>query len=147
MSVKFYFSGSISGGRQHEKTYKHIVSILNEYGEVLTEHVAYGGSRVGQYLDSEVFARDMAWLEQAQILVADVSQPSVGVGFEIASAIERGITVVALYDMGARHRLSSMISGCPSVILFRYSSIEELSDSLRNVVESHVDAVNELVQV
>lgn len=40
MSLKIYFAGSIRGGRQDVQLYARIIRVLQQYGTVLTEHVA-----------------------------------------------------------------------------------------------------------
>jgi len=62
---------------------------LNEYGQVLTEHV--GSSELSAVARAAVTKkfhdRDLAWLQEAECLVAEVTTPSLGVGYEIARAI------------------------------------------------------------
>ena len=40
MALRIYFAGSIRGGRGDAQLYMKIVKILQNYGTVLTEHVA-----------------------------------------------------------------------------------------------------------
>ena len=39
------------------------------------------------YSDVEIHDRDMNWITQSDIFVAEVSNPSLGVGYEISAAI------------------------------------------------------------
>jgi nucleoside 2-deoxyribosyltransferase len=59
----------------------------------------------------EVYARDTAWLRGCQVLIAEVSMPSHGVGYEIGFSLGLGKPVLALYQEG--RRVSKMISGNP----------------------------------
>jgi 2'-deoxynucleoside 5'-phosphate N-hydrolase len=119
-----YFSGSISSGRQDAALYARIVSRLREAGhqvidgEVTAPAVHEGGGA----LDSEaIFRRDMAWLEEANVLVAEVSRPSTGVGYEIAAArYLRRIPVICLYRPAWTSRCSAMISGDAGIELIEY---------------------------
>src|SRR5260370_10241927 len=91
--MKIYFSGSVSGGREDVALYLQIILQLKEHGLVLTEHIgdvrldARGEPGLGV---AEVHDRDLAWLRQADCLVAEVATPSLDVGSEIGTAPERG---------------------------------------------------------
>ncbi|SCM82417.1 Putative 2'-deoxynucleoside 5'-phosphate N-hydrolase 1 (fragment) [uncultured Sporomusa sp.] len=81
--MNIYFAGSIRGERQPEnvETFKRIIDVLKKYGTVLTEHV--GDSKLtstGEKLpDCEIFNRDIKWLENADLVVAEVTSPNLGV--------------------------------------------------------------------
>ena len=81
--MKIYFSGSVSGGRKDVELYLQIILQLKEHGLVLTEHI--GDARLDArgepgLSDVEIHDRDLAWLRQADCLVAEVTTPSLGVG-------------------------------------------------------------------
>jgi hypothetical protein len=53
----------------------------------------------------------MGWLDQAAAVIAEVTVPSLGVGYEIAYALHaRAIPVLGLCRAGTR--LSAMLTGC-----------------------------------
>ena len=97
--MKIYFGASIRGGRDDAATYKEIDSALQRYGRVFTEHVGdlkleasgEGGN------DREIHDRDLGWLEESDCLVAEVTTPSLGVGYEIATAIGWHKPVLCLF--------------------------------------------------
>ena len=97
--MKIYFAGSIRGGRQDAALYHEIVRQLQKHGEVLTEHVADTELGVlGQDIgDRKIHDRDLAWLKDSDYLVAEVTTPSLGVGYEIGKATEWGKPVLCLY--------------------------------------------------
>ncbi len=76
--------------------------------------------------DISVFQRDMAWIDQADVFVAEVTNPSFGVGYEIAQAEQRGKPVLCLFRPGDIRRLSAMIAGNSALVVMRYTEIEEL---------------------
>jgi 2'-deoxynucleoside 5'-phosphate N-hydrolase len=130
--MKIYFAGSIRGGRQDAALYYEIVQQLQNYGEVFTEHIGNAeltelGEDVG---DRYIHDRDLAWLKAADYLVAEVTGPSLGVGYEIGKATEWGKPVLCLYRPGngdERRLLSAMISGCSSVTVQEYQNPGELT--------------------
>lgn len=126
--MKIYFAGSIRGGRQDASLYYEIVRQLQKHGEVLTEHVADTELGVlGQDIgDRKIHNRDLGWLKESDYLVAEVTTPSLGVGYEIGKATEWGKPVLCLYRPGEGRTLSAMISGCNGVILREYQTTQEL---------------------
>jgi len=127
--MKIYFAGSIRGGRQDALLYYEIVRQLQKHGDVLTEHVADTELGViGQDIDDRnIHDRDLDWLKDSDYLVAEVTTPSLGVGYEIGKATEWGKPVLCLYRPENGRSLSAMISGCHAATLRTYESPEELS--------------------
>ena len=137
--MRFYFAGSISGGRDHAAIYPRIIAALQARGTVLTEHVgdaALDGQGEFDLSDKGIFDRDVAWVDQSDVLVAEVTQPSLGVGYEIGRAEARGIPIVALFDDRSGKRLSAMIAGNAAVTTLRYASEDALLDGLTAALES-----------
>ena len=126
--MKIYFAGAIRGGREDSAFYLEIVKLLRPYGEVLTEHVAAADlSVLGESKDDRwIHDRDLAWLRAANYLVAEVTTPSLGVGFEIAKATEWGKRVLCLFRPSAGRALSALIAGSPQVTVGEYQSAADL---------------------
>lgn len=126
--MKIYFAGSIRGGRQDAALYGRIVRLLKETGEVLTEHV--GEEDIGRaersLTDEEIYRRDMSWLEEADVLIAEVTIPSHGVGYEIAQAEDLGKSILCLHRPEAERPLSALIAGNPNIAREAYERFEEL---------------------
>ncbi len=143
--MNIYFAGSVRGGRDDAAVYAGLIDHLRVYGDVLTEHV---GSPALTALDDDglpddaLHEQDVAWLLESDVLVAEVSTPSLGVGYEIGRAVERGINVLCLYRPRDGRRLSAMISGCPDVTNVTYRSLEEAKATIgqffRNVMSSEL---------
>ena len=126
--MKIYFSCSLTGGRRDEAAYRLIVGHLQARGhEVLTAHLA--DPQVMEYERSvdpaEVFRRDLDWIAECHSLVAEVSTPSHGVGYEIALALGQGKPVLCLHREGAA--VSKMILGNDSAGLVVRSYREEIT--------------------
>lgn len=110
--MNIYFSCSITGGRNDQHVYQVIVDLLQREGhEVPTAHLA---SRDLEQLEAaleaeEVYRRDIEWVRACDALIAEVSTPSHGAGYEIAEAVNRGKPVLCLYRQGVR--VSKIITG------------------------------------
>jgi 2'-deoxynucleoside 5'-phosphate N-hydrolase len=131
--MKIYFSGSISGGRDHAAIYRHVVARLQAEGHhVLSAHVADPAALEAEkdLPPREVFERDTNWVRKSEVLIAEVSTPSLGVGYEIALAVQLDKPVLCVYRSGVR--LSKMISGnsAPNLTVAAYSSEAELDEQV-----------------
>jgi len=135
---KIYFCGSIRGGRQLAATYEKLISLLQNYGEVLTEHIGEKSvimSESESYTDGFIYERDMSWLKESDLVIAEVTTPSLGVGYEIGYAVETKKPVLGLYHEESGHKLSAMISGCPEIKLIKYKQIEDLKDVIEEFIQ------------
>lgn len=126
--MKIYFAGSIRGGRGDADMYMSMLDHLRTYGTVLTEHVAdVNLTDAGESLTEEqIFSRDVAWIHEADVIVAEVSTPSLGVGYEIGIAETLGKKILCLYRPQEGKSLSAMIRGNTNVMIQEYSSIEDV---------------------
>jgi 2'-deoxynucleoside 5'-phosphate N-hydrolase len=132
--MKIYFAGAIRGGRQDASTYHAMIAHLQTHAEVLTEHVGNKALSDGgehDLSDKEIHARDLAWLEECDAVVAEVTTPSLGVGYELGVAEKLGKPILCLFDDGnPDFRLSAMLSGNPKAIVARYQTLEETVDAI-----------------
>ncbi len=137
---KIYFSGAIRGGRSDVDYYANIIAKLNNHGEVLTGFIGDKTldpvSGEGKS-DSFIWRRDVDWVREAAVVVAEVTQPSLGVGYEIAIAHEAEVPVLALYRTSANSgRLSAMIAGDPNVTVAEYSHPADVTPIIDNFFHS-----------
>jgi len=110
--MNIYFACSITGGRQEQGVYQVIVDTLLGDGHVVpTAHLSEPDVMVlEEVVDPlEVFTRDIEWIEGCQVLIAEVSTPSHGVGFEVSYALSKNKSVLCLYKQGKR--VSKMLTG------------------------------------
>ena len=138
--MNVYFACSITGGRAFEAVYQAITRALTADGvEIPTAHLAETG-----VVDEEkvieprvVFERDVNWIRGAQALIAEVSAPSHGVGYEIGLALELGKPVLCLHEKG--RAVSKMITGNPhpKLSVQAYETPDQAVELARNFL-SHV---------
>jgi hypothetical protein len=133
--LTIYFGGAISGGRADVGHYRRIVDALVADGHrVLAGAVASEDVTAhGEPLDPcAIFTRDLGWIEEADVLVAEVSVPSTGVGYEIAAARHRfDRPVICLYRAGHTKRCSAMVAGDAGIELIEYDNDAEMLERLR----------------
>ena len=136
--MKIYFSGSIAGGRKYLNIYKKIVAYLKEKGHhVLTDHIIIDNifEFETKLKPEEIYQRDIDWLNECNVVIAEVSNPSLGVGYEICYALERKIPILCIYQAGIL--VSRMIIGntSPGLTLFEYPDEESLYHKLEEFLE------------
>lgn len=132
--MRIYFAGSIRGGRKGRVTYSKIIQYLKNFGEVLTEHIGKKElSCKGEKLDNRaIYERDIKWLKMCDVVVAEVTFPSLGVGYEIAKAEQLGKNTICLFNTKSNKKLSAMIDGNEKIKVIYYKRIEEALKKLKN---------------
>ncbi len=137
MTLDIYFAGSIRGGREYVERYQQVVDQLTQYGNVLTEHVADPElDEDGEDLPvDEIFERDVTYLDGADVLVADVSTPSLGVGYELGRA-EPDTPILCLYHADSEHTLSAMVDGNTELHIVEYADTDEAVDGVQDFFAS-----------
>ena len=128
--MKIYFAGAIRGGREDLSLYLEIIQQLRQYGEVLTEHIADGElTSLGENSDDrDIHDHDLSWLEEAEYLVAEVTTPSLGVGYEIGKATEWGKPTLCLFRPNNNRVLSAMIAGSRGVKVRYYQKTDDVRE-------------------
>lgn len=92
--MKIYFAGSMRAGKQDAPTYARIIEFLKAKGTVLTEHVSDTVNKDLELATAYAFKRDLEWLSASDMIIAEVTVPSLGVGYELAIAEKPGKKVV-----------------------------------------------------
>jgi nucleoside 2-deoxyribosyltransferase len=129
--MKIYFAGSIRGGRQDAELYRKVITALKEKHQVLTEHVGnLSLSTTEDKGDKAIYEQDMAWLRESDLVVAECTQVSLGVGYELAYAEAHGKEVHIFYRP-KETMLSAMLSGNEYFHIHQYDSEEELLAQVR----------------
>ncbi|MCX6759420.1 MAG: nucleoside 2-deoxyribosyltransferase [Candidatus Nealsonbacteria bacterium] len=127
--MKIYFAGSIRAGRVDQESYFKIIEYLKKYGQVLTEHVGdkdLTDSGEKNISEGEIYERDMSWLKETDVFIAEISIPSLGVGYEIAKAEEWGKRILCLCRKPEDgKKISAIIKGNKNIILKEYNDLDE----------------------
>jgi len=80
----------------------------------------------------EIWEWDYNWIQEADAIIAEITQPSLGVGYEIGTAQALGKPVLARYHPQPERKPSSMIVGSPNVTLFEYDDISEVEPAIKH---------------
>lgn len=139
MKHKIYFAGSIRGGRENKEVYNELVTYLKQFGDVLSEHI---GDKtllsMGESLDNSVIHnRDLDWVLSANMIIAEVTTPSLGVGYELGRAVENRKKILCLYRPQEDKKLSAMIAGCPEITCRPYNNVDEAKEIIKTFIDKN----------
>ena len=131
--MKVYFAGSIRGGRQDAELYRKVIAALKEKHQVLTEHVGdLSLSTVEDKGDKAIYEQDTTWLRECDVVVAECTQVSLGVGYELAYAEAHGKEVHIFYRP-RETQLSAMLAGNERFHIHRYADETEILAQVKNI--------------
>ena len=135
--LKIYFGFTVAGDRSSLPEARQVVALMEELGhEVLTRHLVEddAGERDRSLGAREVFERDMRWLEECDVFVAEVSGSSFGLGYEAGVVLAGSARKAVLcYRAEAAARISLLITGNthPNCVLMPYAETDALVAALR----------------
>lgn len=134
-----YFAGSIRGGREDAALYHEIICHINKTDHVLTEQVGNMNRSTreqGRKKDALIYTQDTAWIQACDIVIAECTHPSLGVGYEMAYA-EKYNKPVFIFYRSAETQLSAMLTGDPYFHIASYSSKEELLQMIDEILNKN----------
>ncbi len=134
---KVYFACSIRGGGD-KSIYPALVKSIKQHAELLSEiFIADGLNLNGSSLpERNIWTRDMEWVKNADAIIAEVSNPSLGVGYEIAKAEEWGKPVLCLFRPIDGRKLSAMVAGSPTVTVVEYTEVTAAVEAIKSFLEA-----------
>ena len=133
---KVYFAGSIRGGRADEDLYKRIIKYIQQNHVVLTEHVgdlSLSKTEGLKHREVAIYEQDTAWLRESDVVIAECTTPSLGVGYELAYAESHSKPVHIFYDKSSTN-ISAMLSGNKYFHLHPYRSEDEIYPVLGTIL-------------
>ena len=144
--MKIYFACSITGGRGDEPVYQKLVRFLLDLGhDVPTAIIAETGiEEIDAASDpTDIYQRDVNWIRESDLLLAEVSTPSHGVGYEIGYALDLGKPVLCLHK--DRTAVSKMITGNPNpkLTVESYKKLDELEQILHDYLKDAASLVGD----
>lgn len=134
-----YCAGAIKGDTSYQKNYKEIIAIVNSLGHTALSELNSNFKPAFPLTDKQIYKRDMKWLESCQLVIAEVSGASLGVGFELAYTLyQLKKPVLSLYSSDV-NKVSAMISGCNSELLTvkQYSTMDEMTKCVKSFIRKY----------
>lgn len=137
--MTIYLACTVRGDRIAVEALRTLVERLERDGHtVLTKHLLEDNVETAEAMLSEaaVYERDIAWLDACELLIADASGSSYGVGFEVGYVLGRSDAfrqrVILLYRADRKDRISRLIAGNahPRCTVLPYENAESLVSSV-----------------
>ena len=134
--MRIFFAGPLTDLKRPEKTkafYVQLAKVAKECGYEYFWAFLNGTDPVKNpdVSPSDVYHRDIKELDNSDIMVAYMGEPTTGTGMEIEHAHQTGKPIVILYEKG--NHISRMLLGCPGIVeKIEYSSEEEACAQLNN---------------
>jgi len=128
---KIYFAGSIRGGRIDAELYARLIRYMQKDAVVLTEHIGSPHLNLMEQgkRDIDIYDQDIAWLRESDVIIAECTCPSLGVGYELAFAEKLEKPCHIFYDR-SKTQLSAMLTGNPYFIIHPYENESEIYNIL-----------------
>ena len=126
--MKIYFARSIRGASL--VNVEELQSSMCQFGELLSENFDYS---FDVSRDKKIFEKDLKMLRSADVVIVEVSNPSIGVGYELATAEMLKKQVLCLGMEGVL--LTAMVTGNDYFVVKRYSSLEEAVAHVREFLK------------
>ena len=135
--MNIYFSGSIYGGRQKLESYKKLIKELTKFGKVLDEEVADDDVLINEesISDNEVFESLVKRINKADLIFAEVTVPSLGVGYEIGYADSHNKRIICVYDKTVTPKITTMLRGNNNLKIIPYTDINDIISNLENILK------------
>lgn len=130
--MKVYFATTVIGDRSNLAAMREIVSVLEKKGHtVLTKHLFLDNAYEidTKITEQQVFDRDVKWLHEADVVLADATGSSFGVGFEVGFALGC-LNKKVFLTFNKNYSISRMALGLRNdkCVKFGYSDVGELKE-------------------
>ena len=133
--MTIYLAFTVRGDRGALGAARRLCGLLQERGHVvLTTHLLEDDVEAAESALSAraVFERDLRWLDSVDLLIAEASGSSYGVGFEVGYVLGRaahtGQRVLLFYDAARAAAVSRMLAGTahPACTMHAYRDPDEM---------------------
>lgn len=140
--MKVYFTASVEGKEQYQEEYRQIIETLKDLGAQVEELVMALSSEEGSRSEkAQVYKKRNNLLRKADYVVAEISYPSVTVGYEISTALGMGKPVLVLRLKGTR---TNILEGHPDD---KFKLIEYEKGNLKSSLEKWIEAAGDMIDV
>ncbi len=133
-----YCAGAIKGDTTYQNNYVEMIRFIESMNHTALAELNGKFNASIPLSDNQIYTRDIKWIEGSVLMIAEISGPSLGVGFEIAYALfQKEIPVLALASSEVE-KISAMITGCNSELLTvkRYQNIEDMQNIISDYIKN-----------
>jgi len=134
-----YCAGPIRGNDTYKNSFKKIIEFVEGLGNTVLSELSDKFSSTIPLTEKQTYKRDLKWIDGSKCMIAEISGPSLGVGFELSYAIfQRKLPVLALHNSEVQ-QISAMIVGCDSPLL----TIQKYRDDedMKNLIKAYLTKI------
>ena len=134
-----YCAGPIRGNDTYKNSFKKIIEYVEGLGNTVLSEFSDKFSSTIPLTDKQTYKRDLKWIDGSKCMIAEISGPSLGVGFELSYAIlQRKLPVLALHNSEVQ-QISAMILGCdsPLITIKKYRDDEDM----KNIIKTYLSKI------
>jgi nucleoside 2-deoxyribosyltransferase len=134
-----YCAGPIRGNDTYKNSFKKIIEFVEGLGNTVLSEFSDKFSSTIPLTEKQIYKRDLKWIDGSKCMIAEISGPSLGVGFELSYAIfQRKLPVLALHNSEVQ-QISAMIVGCDSPLL----TIQKYRDDedMKNLIKAYLTKI------
>jgi len=136
-----YCAGPIRGDVTYQKYFTKVIDYIEGLGHSVLSEFSHKFSSTIPLTDKQTYKRDLKWIDGSKLMIAEISGPSLGVGFEIAYALfQRKLPVLAICNSEVQN-ISSMLTGCDSTLLTIQKYRDE--DDMKKIVKNYISKFSE----
>lgn len=122
--MHLYYAHSIRGAHTPwERTPQEVIAQLHTRGHTVSSEEFYTDKNP-HLSDQELYERDTQMIRESDLVLANVTNPSLGVGYELGYAEALGKPVICFYQQSLTNRVSAMITGNAS---FKTTAIQQIT--------------------
>ncbi|MGB5529419.1 MAG: hypothetical protein WBQ32_05565 [Ignavibacteriaceae bacterium] len=134
-----YCTGSKRGDAAYKKLHKDIIDFTESLGHSVLSELSDKFRSTIPLTDNQIYKRSLKWIDGSKLMLSEVSESTLDVGFEIAYAVfERKIPALALYK--ADVQISSMLSGCDSPLLTIRKYYD--TDEMKSIIQTFINKID-----
>jgi 2'-deoxynucleoside 5'-phosphate N-hydrolase len=136
-----YSAGPIRGDVTYQRFFTKVIEFIEGQGHTVLSEFSTKFSSTIPLTDKQKYKRDLKWIDGSKIMIAEISGPSLGVGFEISYAVfQRKLPVLAICNSEVQN-ISSMMAGCDSPLLTIQKYKDE--DDLKKIIKNYISKFSE----
>ena len=135
-----YCTGTKRGSEAHQKLLKNIIEFTESLGHTALSEASSKFSSTIPLTDKQTYKRNLKWIDGSKIVIAEISNPILEIGIEIAYALfQRKIPVLALHTTEVQKN-SSMLDGNDSPLL----TIQKYADAseMQSIIKTYLSKIS-----
>lgn len=128
-----YCTGTKRGSQAYQKLLKNIIDFIESLGHTALSELSSKFSSSIPLTDNQAYKRNLKWIDGSKLIIAEISNPILEIGIEIAYALfQRKILVLALHTAEVQ-KISSMLAGndSPLLTIQKYSDLNEMQSIIK----------------